>query len=197
MVNLVNLLSLSVIVHDVEGIKKVKTKQRFLKSRYVTVLVISHDFLKKNPFKANVVIVIVMTILLININFLFLLQNATFRRFPLVSLLVILKRSQPERDRETSSRTPRKLKKKRRMLTPITIYFSTLKKAALVVFKGIPHWKNILPWQMHQCRRTRNTSRQSKVKICCHSTGRPKFTANHNFSVFSQFIYGEISGRDS
>ena len=44
-----------------------------------------------------------MRILLININFLFGLQNATFRRFPLVSLLVILKRSQPERDRKTSS----------------------------------------------------------------------------------------------
>ena len=101
-------------------------------------------FLKKKTFKANVVIVIVMRILLININFLFGLQNATFRRFPLVSLLVILKRSQPERDRKTSSRTPRKLKK-RRMVTPITIYFSALKKAALVVFKGIPHWKNILP----------------------------------------------------
>ena len=46
-----------------------------------------------------------MRILLININFLFGLQNATFRRFPLVSLLVILKRSQPELDRKTSSRT--------------------------------------------------------------------------------------------
>ena len=43
MVNLVNLPSLSVIVHDVEGIKKVKTKQRFLKSQYVTVMVISSD----------------------------------------------------------------------------------------------------------------------------------------------------------
>ena len=49
MVNLVNLLSLSVIFHDVEGIKKVKTKQRFLKSRFVTVIVISRDFFfKKN-----------------------------------------------------------------------------------------------------------------------------------------------------
>ena len=45
MVNLVNLLSLSVIVHDVEGVKKVNTKQRFLNSRYVTVMVISRDFL--------------------------------------------------------------------------------------------------------------------------------------------------------
>ena len=34
-------------------------------------------------------------------------------------------------------------------------------------------------------------------KAFCHSTGRLKFTANHNFSVFSQFVYGEISGRDS
>ena len=134
-----------------------------------------------------------MRILLININFLFGLQNATFRRFPLVSLLVILKRSQPERDRNKSSRTPRKLKKKRRMVTPITIYFSALKKAVLVVFTG----KTYCLWQMHQCRRTRNTSRQSKVKICCHSTRRLKFTANHNFSVFSQFVYGEIYSRDS
>ena len=102
-------------------------------------------FFRKKIFKANVVIVIVMRILLININFLFGLQNATFRRFPLVSLLVILKRLQPERDRKTSSRTPQKLKKKRRMATPKTIYFSGLKKGALVVFKGIPHWKNILP----------------------------------------------------
>ena len=102
-------------------------------------------FVQKKTFKANVVIVIATRILLININFLFGLQNATFRRFPLVSLLVILKRSQPERDRKTSSRTPPKLKKKRQMVTPITIYFSALKKAALVVFKGIPHWKNILP----------------------------------------------------
>ena len=45
MVNLVSLLSLSVIVHDVEGIKKVKTKRRFLKSRCITVVVISRDFL--------------------------------------------------------------------------------------------------------------------------------------------------------
>lgn len=48
MVNLVNFLLFFVIVYDVEGIKKVKIKQRFLKLRYVIVLVIFRDFFLKN-----------------------------------------------------------------------------------------------------------------------------------------------------
>ena len=80
-----------------------------------------------------------MRILLININFLFGLQNATFRRFPLVSLL--LKRSQSV----ISSTTETQEEEADGDTRNNHIYFSALKKAALVVFKGIPHWKNILP----------------------------------------------------
>lgn len=75
------------------------------------------------------------------------------KKFLLVSLLEILKRLVPEQHKKTVPLPPlknkekkkEKIKKKRVMMAPKTNYFSALRKAALVVSKGILHLKSILP----------------------------------------------------
>lgn len=94
----------------------------------------------------------------INIFFFsFLLQNASFRIYRVLSLPEILDRWLLEQGKKRFLQSPQKIQEMKMLVKPISKYFCVLKRVAHVLSKGTLHWKDTLHLE--------HAARQSREKL--------------------------------
>ena len=115
------------------------------------------------------------------------MQNASFRKFRVLSLPEILDKWLPEQGEKSFFRSPQKMQKKTTIVKPRSKYSYVQKRVANVLSNGTLHWKRHCIWNMQQGNRERNSTLDlAKVKARCQQYLQPVLLRPSLLSCFNE-----------